>query len=60
MRGTRHPPTDKAEIINLVEQSHLSARQTLGKVSHGHQSLKNGMPLENYVLPGGIQAQISA
>jgi len=38
----------------------MSARQTLGKVSHGHQSLTNWVPHENYVLLGGIQAQISA
>lgn len=27
----RYPTTEKLEIINLVEQSHLSARKTLDK-----------------------------
>ena len=28
----RYPPAEKAEIIRLVEQSHLPVRQTLAKL----------------------------
>ena len=42
----RYPASEKAEIIQLVEQSHLPAKRTLDKL---------GIPreLEKHLRPGG-------
>ena len=32
--------------------------QTQGKIERWHQTLKNRIPLENYYLPGDLEAQI--
>ncbi len=34
--------------------------QTQGKIEHWHQTLKNRILLENYYLPGDLEAQIEA
>ncbi len=34
--------------------------QTQGKIEHGHQTLKNGVLLENDDLPGDLEAQADA
>ncbi|MBP2276038.1 hypothetical protein H4W01_001419 [Sphingomonas sp. PL20] len=34
--------------------------QTQGKIERGHQTLKNRILLENYVLPGDLEARIEA
>ena len=34
--------------------------QTQGKIERWHQTLKNRILLENYFLPGGLDAQIEA
>jgi putative transposase len=34
--------------------------QTQGKIEAWHQTLKNRILLENYYLPGGLEAQIAA
>jgi transposase InsO family protein len=34
--------------------------QTQGKIERGHQTLKNRILLENYFLPGDLEAQIEA
>ena len=33
---------------------------TQGKIERWHQTLKNRIPLENYFLPGDLEAQIGA
>jgi len=49
----RYAASEKLEIVRLVEQSHLPVRRTLG-----HQTLKNRILLENYYLPGDLEASI--
>ena len=45
----RYPATEKLEIIRLVEQSHLSARQILGKlgIPRRHQGPHITMALDH-------------
>ena len=81
----RYPASEKIEIIRLVEQSHLSVRETLERIgipratfyrwydlsqSGGPEALEDRRPqpkrvwnrilLENYFLPGDLEAQIEA
>jgi putative transposase len=33
-------------------------RKTPGNIERRHQTLKNRIPLENYYLPGGLEAHV--
>ena len=72
----RYPASEKLEIIRLVEESALAKwlnrhdmghvrgapyhPMTQGKIERWHQTLKNRILLENYYLPGDLEAQIEA
>jgi transposase InsO family protein len=47
----RYPATEKLEIIRLVEQSHLSTRQTLDKLGIPAAPLPAGMPATSMAGP---------
>jgi transposase-like protein len=53
-----------AEYIEANNMSHVRGApkhpQTLGKIEHWHQTLKNRVLPENYFLPGDLEAQIEA
>ena len=48
----RCPASEKAEIIELVEQSHLPAKRTLDKLGIGER----GQPAHRYLLNGSALA----
>ena len=64
----RTPPevalTWPAEYIEARKMSHVRGApmhpQTQGKIERWHQTLKNRILLENYFLPGDLEAQIEA
>ena len=53
-----------AEYIEAQKMSHVRGApmhpQTQGKIERWHQTLKNRILLENYFLPGDLEAQIEA
>ena len=49
-RGSRHPAHSWRSLHP----------QTQGKIERWHQTLKNRILLENYYLPGDLEAQINA
>ena len=53
-----------AEYIEAQRMSHVRGAplhpQTQGKIERWHQTLKNRILLENYFLPGDLEAQIAA
>lgn len=53
-----------AEYIEAQQMSHVRGAplhpQTQGKIERWHQTLKNRILLENYFLPGDLEAQIEA
>jgi putative transposase len=56
-----------AELADYIEAQHMSHvrgaplhPQTQGKIERWHQTLKNRILLENYFLPGDLEAQIGA
>ena len=53
-----------ADYIQAQRMSHVRGAplhpQTQGKIERWHQTLKNRIPLENYFLPGDLEAQIGA
>src|SRR3546814_17730721 len=53
-----------AEYIEARKMSHVRGApchpQTQGKIERWHQTLKNRILLENYFLPGDLEAQIEA
>lgn len=53
-----------AEYIEANKMSHVRGApmhpQTQGKIERRHQTLKNRILLENYFLPGDLEAQIKA
>ena len=55
---------DLAEYIEANQMSHVRGApmhpQTQGKIERWHQTLKNRILLENYFLPGDLEAQIEA
>ena len=55
------------ELAEYIEEQHMSHvrgapfhPQTQGKIERWHQTLKNRILLENYFLPGDLEAQIEA
>jgi putative transposase len=56
--------TELAEYIEDQKMSHVRGAplhpQTQGKIERWHQTLKNRILLENYFLPGDLEAQIEA
>ena len=55
---------DLAEYIEANKMSHVRGApmhpQTQGKIERWHQTMKNRILLENYFLPGDLEAQIEA
>jgi putative transposase len=53
-----------AERLDKQHMSHVGGApyhpQTQGKIERWHQTLKNRILLENYYLPGDVEAQIAA
>jgi putative transposase len=53
-----------AEYIEAQRMSHVRGApfhpQTQGKIERWHQTMKNRILLENYFLPGDLEAQIAA
>ena len=53
-----------AEWLGKQEMKHVRGApyhpQTQGKIERWHQTLKNRILLENYFLPGDLEAQIGA
>jgi len=62
--GSSYVSTDLAEWLNDNGMDHVrGARhhpQTQGKIERWHQTLKNRILLENYYLPGDLEAQIGS
>jgi transposase InsO family protein len=61
--GPSYIAGELAEYIEANEMSHVRgprAPQTQGKIERWHQTLKNRILLENYFLPGDLEAQIEA
>ena len=56
--------SDLAEYIEAQKMSHVRGTpfhpQTQGKIERWHQTMKNRILLENYYLPGDLEAQIEA
>ncbi len=48
------------ETIAKVRRAQFIHPQTQGKIERWHQTLKNRILLENYFLPGDLEAQIEA
>jgi transposase InsO family protein len=53
-----------AEWLEKIGKAHVRGAphhpQTQGKIERWHQTLKNRILLENYYLPGDLEAQIEA
>ena len=62
--GPGYIATDLAEWLEKQKIQHLRGApchpQTQGKIERWHQTLKNRILLENYYLPGHLEAQIDA
>src|SRR3954463_7435239 len=62
--GSGYIATDLAEWLEKQKIQHLRGApchpQTQGKIERWHQTLKNRILLENYYLPGQLEAQIHA
>ena len=62
--GPSYIASELAEYIEARAMSHVCGApfhpQTLGKIERCHQTLKNRILLENYFLPGDLEAQIEA
>ena len=62
--GPSYIATDLAEWLEKQKIQHLRGAprhpQTQGKIERWHQTLKNRILLENYYLPGQLEAQIGA
>ena len=62
--GPSYIAGELAEYIEANKMSHVRGApchpQTQGKIERWHQTLKNGVLLENYFLPGDLKAQIDA
>jgi putative transposase len=61
--GSSYIAGDLAEWLGDRGISHIRGApfhpQTQGKIEHWHQTLKNRILLENYYLPGDLEAQIN-
>src|SRR3546814_21085356 len=62
--GPSYIAGELAEYIEANKMSHVRGApmhpQTQGKIERWHQTLKNRIMLENYFLPGDLEAQIEA
>lgn len=62
--GSSYIAGDLAEWLDEKKIVHIHGRslhpQTQGKIERWHQTLKNRILLENYYLPGDLEAQIGA
>ena len=62
--GPSYIAGELAEYIEAQRMSHVRGApfhpQTQGKIERWHQTLKNRILLENYFLPGDLEAQIEA
>jgi transposase InsO family protein len=62
--GPSYIAGELAEYIEANKMSHVRGApchpQTQGKIERWHQTLKNRILLENYFLPGDLEAQIKA
>jgi putative transposase len=62
--GPSYIAAELAEWIEAQNMSHVRGApfhpQTQGKIERWHQTLKNRILLENYFLPGDLEAQIEA
>jgi transposase InsO family protein len=62
--GPCYISTELAEYIEAQKMSHVRGApfhpQTQGKIERWHQTMKNRILLENYFLPGDLEAQIKA
>ncbi len=62
--GSSYISGDLAEWLGKQDMKHVRAApyhpQTQGKIERWHQTLKNRILLENYFLPGDLEAQIGA
>jgi transposase InsO family protein len=62
--GASYISGDLAEWLDDREMDHIRGApyhpQTQGKIERWHQTLKNRILLENYYLPGQLEAQIDA
>ena len=62
--GPSYIAGELAEYIEANQMSHVRGAplhpQTQGKIERWHQTLKNRILLENYFLPGDLEAQIEA
>ena len=62
--GPSYIAGELAEYIEANKMSHVRGApfhpQTQGKIERWHQTLKNRVLLENYFLPGDLEAQIEA
>jgi putative transposase len=62
--GSSYTSGDLAEWLDKRKMSHVRGApyhpQTQGKIERWHQTLKNRILLENYYLPGDLEAQIGA
>ena len=62
--GSSYVSTDLAEWLNDNGMDHVRGAphhpQTQGKIERWHQTLKNRILLENYYLPGDLEAQIGS
>ena len=62
--GSSYIAGDLAEWMESQNMKHVRGApyhpQTQGKIERWHQTLKNRILLENYYLPGDLEAQINA
>jgi len=62
--GSSYISADLAEWLGKQDMKHVRGApyhpQTQGKIERWHQTLKNRILLENYFLPGDLEAQIGA
>jgi putative transposase len=62
--GSSYVSGELAEWLDKQHMSHVRGTpyhpQTQGKIERWHQTLKNRILLENYYLPGDLEAQIAA
>jgi len=62
--GPSYIASELADYIETQHMSHVRGApchpQTQGKIERWHQTLKNRILLENYFLPGDLEAQIAA
>src|SRR5437016_11457354 len=62
--GSSYISSDLAKWLNSQNMGHVRGApyhpMTQGKIERWHQTLKNRILLENYYLPGDLEAQIAA